>query len=926
MDAIARRDALVERDGELGALRGAVAGALEAAGQIVLVEGPPGIGKTELLRAASAYARAEGADVLRARGEPLEREFAYGVIRQLLSPALERLAPAERNDVLSGSAGVAAHALTGEPSSMSGADPGAMAAVHHGLYWLVAGLGERRSLLLAVDDAHWSDEPSLRFLAALARRLDDLPVTLVLAARPGQREASAALDSLAASPGARLVHPAPLSATAVGELLHARLHVAPEEAATLLAHARTGGNPLLIGELISALAGRAPTVERVAAVAPQSVARVVRALMDGLEPAARRLAEAVAVLGDGEALREAAALAGIELVAAAEVAAQLAAADVLRDAAAPAFRHPVVREAVLDGLAIPLRRAAHRRAAALLRDDGAPLERIAAQLLAGEPAGEGWAVDTLEAAAAQALERGAPDVAAALLARALDEPPRVEDRPAVLAQLGVAELHAGRPAGIDHLRYAIEVHPDAGERARLALILGVELAGMQREPEAAAILADGLAAARDIDRELALRLEAHLAHAERYDLASQPAPSTRLAALAAGLRGATSAERLVLAMDAALRPATSAAEAATFAERVEEAWSEGLVPLRAATGAVATYLHAGELVRAEAFASTLLEHTRRRGLAVGHARASTMMAMVALAAGRLSDAEAALVAAIDIESSGVPRPAVALLTEILVETGRLEEADAVLARHDADSPAPRKMLMNPLLMARARLHAARHRPREALDDLFELGRRYAQWGLASRPMPPWRGLAAVLLAATGEHEQARQLATEELGLARTWGSERAIGTALRAVGSVERTTEPLAESIHRLSSTPFRLDHAHALVELGAVHRRAGRRAAASESFSTGMDLAHRCGATALSEHARAELLACGARPRRLARTGRDALTASERRVALLATDGLTNRQIAQALFITTATVETHLRHVFRKLDISARGELVDRL
>jgi DNA-binding CsgD family transcriptional regulator len=236
------------------------------------------------------------------------------------------------------------------------------------------------------------------------------------------------------------------------------------------------------------------------------------------------------------------------------------------------------------------------------------------------------------------------------------------------------------------------------------------------------------------------------------------------------------------------------------------------------------------------------------------------------------------------------------------------------------------MLMNQLLMARARLHAAHHRPHEALDDLFELGRRYAQWGLASRPTPPWRGVAAVLLTATGEPERARQLAVEELALARTWCSERAIGTALRAVGSVEQTTGPLTESVHRLSSTPFRLDHAHALVELGALHRRAGRRAAASEPLNTGMDLAHSCGATALAERARAELLACGGRPRRLARTGRDALTASERRVALLATDGLTNRQIAQALFITTATVETHLRHVFRKLDISARGELADRL
>ena len=318
----------------------------------------------------------------------------------------------------------------------------------------------------------------------------------------------------------------------------------------------------------------------------------------------------------------------------------------------------------------------------------------------------------------------------------------------------------------------------------------------------------------------------------------------------------------------------------------------------------------------------MLEHTRRHGLVFEHARASAMAAMVALAAGRLPDAEASLVAAIEIETYGVARPAVALLVEILVETGRLEQADALLAHHDAAGALPEKMLMNQLLWARARLHAACDRRREALEDIFELGRRYVRWGLGSRPSPPWRGLAAALLAASGEEQQALQLAHEELALARAWGSERAVGSALRATGIVEQTVAPLNESIQRLSSTPFRLDHAQALVELGVVHRRAGRPAAAIEPLNHAMDLAHSCRASALAERARTELLACGARPRRLARTGRDALTASERRVALLAADRLTNREIAQALFITTATVETHLRRAFRKLDIRARGEL----
>jgi len=90
------------------------------------------------------------------------------------------------------------------------------------------------------------------------------------------------------------------------------------------------------------------------------------------------------------------------------------------------------------------------------------------------------------------------------------------------------------------------------------------------------------------------------------------------------------------------------------------------------------------------------------------------------------------------------------------------------------------------------------------------------------------------------------------------------------------------------------------------------------------MDLAHACGAKALAERARTELLATGARPRRLAVSGADALTPSERRVVELAAQGLTNRRIAQDLFVTTATVETHLRHAFRKLDVKSRAELAD--
>jgi DNA-binding CsgD family transcriptional regulator len=142
----------------------------------------------------------------------------------------------------------------------------------------------------------------------------------------------------------------------------------------------------------------------------------------------------------------------------------------------------------------------------------------------------------------------------------------------------------------------------------------------------------------------------------------------------------------------------------------------------------------------------------------------------------------------------------------------------------------------------------------------------------------------------------------------------------------ERGIEKLRASVELLEQSPRRLELAHALVELGAALRRANRRADAREPLSRGMELAHRCGAVPLVARARAELQATGARPRRLVLTGVDALTAQEHRVAELAAEGLSNPEIAQALFVTRRTVETHLRHAYQKLGIGTRHELTQAL
>jgi ATP/maltotriose-dependent transcriptional regulator MalT len=138
----------------------------------------------------------------------------------------------------------------------------------------------------------------------------------------------------------------------------------------------------------------------------------------------------------------------------------------------------------------------------------------------------------------------------------------------------------------------------------------------------------------------------------------------------------------------------------------------------------------------------------------------------------------------------------------------------------------------------------------------------------------------------------------------------------------EQGLRDLREATAVLGGSYARLEHARAMVELGAALRRANQRTAAREPLRNALDLAHRCGATRLAQRAADELRATGARPRRAVLTGLEALTTSERRVAELAAAGMSNPQIAQALFVTLNTVEGHLRHAYQKLSISSRGQL----
>jgi DNA-binding CsgD family transcriptional regulator len=196
-------------------------------------------------------------------------------------------------------------------------------------------------------------------------------------------------------------------------------------------------------------------------------------------------------------------------------------------------------------------------------------------------------------------------------------------------------------------------------------------------------------------------------------------------------------------------------------------------------------------------------------------------------------------------------------------------------------------------------------------------------------MIPYRSTLALALAQLGENEEARRLAAEEVELSRAWGTPRAIGVSLRAAGVVagkEDMVRLLGQAVGVLERSESRLEHARALVDLGAALRRNGKQSQGRARLEQGMDLAHCCGAETLVARAIQELELAGARPRRAALRGRDSLTPAELRAAEMAATGMSNKEIAQALFVTLRTVEMHLSNAYGKLGISSRRELVPAL
>jgi DNA-binding CsgD family transcriptional regulator len=232
-------------------------------------------------------------------------------------------------------------------------------------------------------------------------------------------------------------------------------------------------------------------------------------------------------------------------------------------------------------------------------------------------------------------------------------------------------------------------------------------------------------------------------------------------------------------------------------------------------------------------------------------------------------------------------------------------------------------------VVRGALELAQGNIERGLKLALEAGIRLERNGVTNPSFIPWRAVAAPALVALGRVDEAHEVILPAVQRATEFGSPWALGMALRVAGTVEQGAhgiELLHKAIGVLERSPCRLEHAHALLELGAALRRTRQRLEARSYLRAALDLAHRCGAVGLTAQAEQQLAAAGARPRRATLSGLESLTASERRVAELAGAGLSNPEIAQQLFVTRKTIETHLGHAYVKLDIKSRAQLSDRL
>ncbi|MFK4084691.1 AAA family ATPase [Kribbella sp. NPDC020789] len=934
-----------ERPDELGRIAAALDAAGRGEGKVVVIEGEAGIGKSRLVAETRAMAKERGFVRMQATGDEVESAMAWGVVRQLIERSIARYAGETRAAIIAGPAGRAIEALDKAAPDAGDAE---VARTMHTLWWVAVDLASPRPLLITIDDAQWSDPPSLRFLSYLSKRVADLPIALVVATRPPPDRLGPLAELTVARHVERLL-PRPLSRDGIAALIAEHCQSQAAEPVVDAVLAASGGNPFLAESLLDELTvldrstADAATAETVRGLGASAVSRT---LLSRLSPTALALAKTMAVLGVRADVWAAGAVAQLPESALAAAVDELVAAHVITIEAAqspqaPAllnFVHPVIRDSVTATLGPVDQATLHGRAADILWAGRAAADRVAAHLVQA-PAG------TLDDAVAIFTEAATLCATAGDVGKAIDYLNRaveVEPENAKLqGLLGKLLLRDGDPRAARRCLLSAADVSAGRERAELLGTAATATFAVDGPLAAAAELVHALDDWTG-DKSARLALDARLGIIRSYLPSERKRASEHLRGFA-DLPGDTPDERILLALLAQCGR-YEVSPSADVRRTAERALRRGALlkdsvgqadPLVGWLLAMMSLIAADGVVPAREEIAGAQDWVRRHGSPIEFAMVANVADFLAWRCGDLPAVEAdadgvlAAVAPEDLTPQvvAIRATAVTFATYAALERGDVAGAQTMLAEYDeASRNAPRVIAAMWLEATRARIALELDDPVTALEHSYRLRDEMAAADL-DPPAVPWRTPAALAQLRLGDEVAARELANDQLELTRRWGAATDLGAALRLTAKVDvgqgaRRVETLTEAVAVLERSPARLELARALVDLGEAYRVVGRRTDARETLNRGGELAATCGAVVLRNRVAEALQALGDRPRALVAPGQDSLTASERRVAGLAVTGRSNRDIAQELFVSPKTVENHLGRIYVKLGITGRREL----
>ena len=927
---------LVGRSREVTAARVAVEAACAGSPQLLLIQGVAGVGKTSVLNAALREADVpHSSTVLRARCRELRRDASYGVVRELVAPL--ELAGPEGALALSFGARWALPVLAESTVDSEPLDSRTYTSMH-GLYWLAVDLMSHGPLVLAVDDVQWADERSAHWFAYLLRRTQGMPLCIALTMRtPGAGTVAAVLGDALQGGGFTVLTLDALPPEAVAEMIAAQSGGAPDEAFLAECVELSAGNPLALSRLLHG--SKEPLGPDKRSISLDDVGQDVVALsvFDWLADQSRdvaRVCRAVAVLErtDTDLV---AALSGVP-ARAVESAVSVLRANGILDSHDDGFAHDLIRSSLLAGMSPVELTASRTLAARLLSDSGVPAEVIAAQLLCLPEHDKPWMRAVLSEAATDAQRRGAPQAAVRYLDCLLDtDSDDVELRMRLAGLLAQAE-----PArAMEHIGVALDRTADVRGRLHVAVQLASTALAVQQSPAAVAILRCALeeftAALGESpagpDRELLHLARAVFVMSGMDEKRTVPMIQEYLGAVEEPA-GETRSERQLLAMMAVSammegKSAELAVRRAKRALRVDEVTSGGW----SALASTLVLDNADEGPAALAAVDRVIDQSRADGAAWTYCLALSTRAVVLCNMGDFTEACSDVQTCLEIARqeawhANTIQPTVGMAVWLLHQ-GEASSADELLAGISRPRLDDFVVENHYYRMARAHTRAFLGDVDGALEHLLWCGRSLAAAGIANPLFVPWWADAALLSVEQGRTSEAVAHVEHGEHLVRTWNVPRARGLALiarAAVSGSSTAVELLHEAVRVLEGSPSGYDRQRAEHRLGQELLRRGDARSARGHLRLAVDLATRCGSRVAATRSRDLLIKAGGRMRPMTGRLENVLTGSERRVAGMAASGLTNREIAEALFVTPRTVEVHLTNAYRKLGIGGRAELVD--